>query len=87
MPAGLAEVERAKKDGRWDRAYESQSSASLPEDLAKALANYYPTGTLAFCMGVARIAPVGTGAAREVDRSRYRGGRSRGNADPFGSRT
>lgn len=39
MPAGLAEVERAKKDGRWDRAYESQSSASLPEDLAKALAN------------------------------------------------
>ncbi len=39
MPAGLAEVERAKKDGRWDRAYESQSSASLPDDLAKALAN------------------------------------------------
>lgn len=39
MPAGLAEVERAMKDGRWDRAYESQSSASLPEDLAKALAN------------------------------------------------
>src|ERR1022692_2177359 len=24
MPSGLAEVERAKKDGRWDRAYESQ---------------------------------------------------------------
>jgi uncharacterized protein YdeI (YjbR/CyaY-like superfamily) len=39
MPAGLAEVERAKEDGRWDRAYESQSSASLPEDLAKALTN------------------------------------------------
>jgi uncharacterized protein YdeI (YjbR/CyaY-like superfamily) len=39
MPAGLAEVQRAKKDGRWDRAYESQSSASLPEDLAEALAN------------------------------------------------
>jgi len=38
-PAGLAEVERAKTDGRWDRAYESQSSASLPEDLAEALAN------------------------------------------------
>jgi len=38
-PSGLAEVERAKKDGRWDRAYESQSSASLPEDLAKALAS------------------------------------------------
>ncbi len=38
MPSGLAEVERAKKDGRWDRAYESQSRASVPEDLEKALA-------------------------------------------------
>jgi uncharacterized protein YdeI (YjbR/CyaY-like superfamily) len=39
MPFGLAEVERAKKDGRWDRAYESQRDASVPEDLATALAN------------------------------------------------
>jgi uncharacterized protein YdeI (YjbR/CyaY-like superfamily) len=38
MRSGLAEVERAKKDGRWDRAYESQSRASVPEDLEKALA-------------------------------------------------
>jgi len=38
MPSGLAEVERAKKDGRWERAYESQSRASLPEDLEQALA-------------------------------------------------
>ncbi len=38
MPSGLAEVERAKKDGRWDRAYESQSRASVPEDLERALA-------------------------------------------------
>jgi uncharacterized protein YdeI (YjbR/CyaY-like superfamily) len=38
MPSGLAEVERAKKDGRWDRAYESQSRAFLPEDLEMALA-------------------------------------------------
>jgi uncharacterized protein YdeI (YjbR/CyaY-like superfamily) len=37
MPSGLAEVERAKKDGRWDRAYESQSRASVPEDLERAL--------------------------------------------------
>jgi len=42
MPSGLAEVERAKKDGRWDRAYESQRSASVPEDLAKALADNPP---------------------------------------------
>ena len=38
MPSGLAEVERAKKDGRWDRAYESQSRATSPEDLENALA-------------------------------------------------
>ncbi len=38
MPSGLSEVERAKKDGRWERAYESQSRASLPDDLAIALA-------------------------------------------------
>jgi uncharacterized protein YdeI (YjbR/CyaY-like superfamily) len=37
MPSGLAEVERAKKDGRWDRAYESQRGASVPEDLEAAL--------------------------------------------------
>ncbi len=39
MPSGLAEVERAKKDGRWERAYESQKSALVPEDLAGALAD------------------------------------------------
>jgi uncharacterized protein YdeI (YjbR/CyaY-like superfamily) len=38
MPSGLAEVERAKKDGRWDRAYASQRTASIPEDLESALA-------------------------------------------------
>jgi uncharacterized protein YdeI (YjbR/CyaY-like superfamily) len=36
-PSGLREVERAKQDGRWDAAYESQSSASVPEDLQAAL--------------------------------------------------
>ena len=36
-PAGLAEVERAKADGRWDAAYDSMSGASVPEDLARAL--------------------------------------------------
>ena len=38
MPSGLAEVRRAQKDGRWDRAYESQSVASVPADLEIALA-------------------------------------------------
>ena len=32
-PAGLAEVERAKADGRWDAAYAPQSQATVPDDL------------------------------------------------------
>jgi uncharacterized protein YdeI (YjbR/CyaY-like superfamily) len=36
--AGLAEVERAKEDGRWEAAYDSQSKAIVPPDLAEALA-------------------------------------------------
>jgi uncharacterized protein YdeI (YjbR/CyaY-like superfamily) len=37
-PAGRAQVEAAKADGRWTGAYESQRSADVPEDLAAALA-------------------------------------------------
>ena len=37
-PAGLAEIERAKKDGRWSAAYAPQSTAQVPDDLVKALA-------------------------------------------------
>jgi uncharacterized protein YdeI (YjbR/CyaY-like superfamily) len=37
-PAGLAEVEAARADGRWDAAYESQRTARLPDDLAAAIA-------------------------------------------------
>ncbi|QSQ12626.1 YdeI/OmpD-associated family protein [Myxococcus landrumensis] len=37
-PSGLAEIENAKKNGRWDAAYDSQSKATIPEDLAQALA-------------------------------------------------
>ncbi len=36
-PAGLREVERAKQDGRWDAAYEPQSSAAVPDDLQREL--------------------------------------------------
>ena len=36
-PAGLAEVERARADGRWERAYEPQSSATVPDDLRREL--------------------------------------------------
>lgn len=37
-PAGLAAVEAAKADGRWERAYDGPSSAAVPADLAAALA-------------------------------------------------
>jgi uncharacterized protein YdeI (YjbR/CyaY-like superfamily) len=36
-PAGLAEVERAKADGRWEAAYDAPSTATVPEDLRAAL--------------------------------------------------
>jgi uncharacterized protein YdeI (YjbR/CyaY-like superfamily) len=36
-PAGLAEVERAQRDGRWDAAYASAASAVPPEDFLEAL--------------------------------------------------
>jgi uncharacterized protein YdeI (YjbR/CyaY-like superfamily) len=37
QPAGLAEVERARADGRWDAAYDAPSTATVPEDLQAAL--------------------------------------------------
>lgn len=36
-PAGLREVERAKSDGRWEGAYDSAGSATVPSDLQAAL--------------------------------------------------
>ena len=36
-PSGLAEVERAKADGRWDAAYDGAASATVPDDLQRAL--------------------------------------------------
>ena len=36
-PAGLAEVERAKADGRWAAAYAGSAAATVPDDLAAAL--------------------------------------------------
>jgi uncharacterized protein YdeI (YjbR/CyaY-like superfamily) len=38
QPPGLAEVERAKADGRWEQAYDSPKNATVPDDLASALA-------------------------------------------------
>jgi uncharacterized protein YdeI (YjbR/CyaY-like superfamily) len=36
-PAGLEEVEKARADGRWERAYEPQRDAAVPEDLQREL--------------------------------------------------
>lgn len=37
QPSGLAEIERAKSDGRWDAAYDSPRTIAVPEDLRQAL--------------------------------------------------
>src|SRR5258706_3685560 len=36
-PAGLKAVETAKKDGRWEKAYDSQKTATVPNDFQAAL--------------------------------------------------
>jgi uncharacterized protein YdeI (YjbR/CyaY-like superfamily) len=36
-PPGLAQIEAAKADGRWDAAYPAQSAATVPDDLQEAL--------------------------------------------------
>ncbi len=36
QPSGMAEIERAKQDGRWDAAYDSSSTASVPAELLAA---------------------------------------------------
>jgi uncharacterized protein YdeI (YjbR/CyaY-like superfamily) len=36
-PAGLNEIERAKRDGRWDAAYDSSGKSVVPSDFQSAL--------------------------------------------------
>ena len=36
--SGIAEMERAKSDGRWEAAYAGPATIGVPDDLAKALA-------------------------------------------------
>jgi uncharacterized protein YdeI (YjbR/CyaY-like superfamily) len=36
-PAGMREVEAARADGRWEAAYDSHSTATVPDDLQDAL--------------------------------------------------
>jgi uncharacterized protein YdeI (YjbR/CyaY-like superfamily) len=44
-PAGLKEIERAKKDGRWDAAYAAQGTAQVPDDLRAVLSKKRRQGT------------------------------------------
>jgi uncharacterized protein YdeI (YjbR/CyaY-like superfamily) len=37
MPSGLREVEAAKKDGRWDAAYDSPKNMKIPPDFLREL--------------------------------------------------
>ena len=37
QPAGLKQIEAAKADGRWDAAYDSSRTATVPDDLRTAL--------------------------------------------------
>jgi uncharacterized protein YdeI (YjbR/CyaY-like superfamily) len=46
-PSGLAEVAAAEADGRWAAAYQPQSTATVPPDLAAALAEN-PQASAAF---------------------------------------
>ena len=46
-PSGLAQIEAAIADGRWDRAYASASKAQVPSDLRNAL-NKNPTAAAFF---------------------------------------
>lgn len=36
-PAGLEQIERAKKDGRWDAAYDSPTKSTVPADFLQRL--------------------------------------------------
>ena len=40
QPSGLAEVERARRDGRWEAAYDCVSQASVPPDLEAAFGQH-----------------------------------------------
>ncbi len=47
QPEGIAEVERAKADGRWAKAYEGSATITVPDDLRIAL-DAVPAAAAAF---------------------------------------
>jgi uncharacterized protein YdeI (YjbR/CyaY-like superfamily) len=70
---GLAEIEAARADGRWDAAYESQRTATVPADLAAALAHDEPARAFFESLGrtdryavILRLLKARTAASREA---------------------
>ena len=51
-PAGMAQVEAAKADGRWEAAYDSPANLSVPDDFMAELAKY--PAALAFYESLSR---------------------------------
>jgi uncharacterized protein YdeI (YjbR/CyaY-like superfamily) len=45
-PAGLAQIEAAKTDGRWEAAYDSPKNMTVPEDFVAALEKYPEASTI-----------------------------------------
>jgi uncharacterized protein YdeI (YjbR/CyaY-like superfamily) len=57
QPAGLCEIERAKADGRWNAAYDSQRTMTIPDDLQQVLdANPHAAAFFAGLTGANRYA-------------------------------
>ncbi|SCX43927.1 Uncharacterized conserved protein YdeI, YjbR/CyaY-like superfamily, DUF1801 family [Klenkia marina] len=72
-PAGLAQVEAAQADGRWERAYAGPATMTVPDDLAAAL-DAVPAARAAFDAldGTDRYAVLHRVAVAANDRTRAR---------------
>jgi hypothetical protein len=52
LPAGLAQVEAAKSDGRWDTAYAGSADMTIPQDFLDALEDSSPAiGAVVYLAG------------------------------------
>jgi uncharacterized protein YdeI (YjbR/CyaY-like superfamily) len=61
---GLAEVDRAKRDGRWERAYDGAKTSTVPDDLAEALGAKRIATFVAMCAAHRTLHPAKTKAAK-----------------------
>jgi uncharacterized protein YdeI (YjbR/CyaY-like superfamily) len=55
MPSGLVQVAAAKADGRWDRAYDSPSSNTIPGDFLQAVARDKKAGAFFMTLNRANL--------------------------------